>query len=143
MDILSTSHNRSADFYRQQTSSQNLENTFADMDQADMTDKELKAAALKFESYFINRMFTEMRRTINRDNSVIPESHAERIFTQMLDEQVSQTLAESGGIGIAQALYEQMRHANTGITLQQFLERQQSDAEQQYEQQYDQPKIEY
>lgn len=126
MDILSASNNRSADLYRQQMNSQNLENTFAYMDQENMTDEELKAAAVKFESYFVNRMLTEMRRTINRDSSIIPESHGERIFTQMLDEQVSQDIANAGGIGIAQALYEQMRHANTGITLQEFLARQQA-----------------
>jgi len=71
---------------------------------------EIREAAEKFESYFINLMFREMRRTTQNFNegSFIPQSHAERIFTEMLDEAVAEDAARAGGIGLADMIYRQM-----------------------------------
>ena len=75
----------------------------------------LRDAAEMFESFFLNMMFREMRRTSAHlnENAFIPKSHAERIFTEMMDEQVAEDAARAGGIGIADMIYRQMtRHLN-------------------------------
>ena len=82
----------------------------------EVSDDEMEAiryAAETFESYFIQMMFREMRRsseTLN-ENSFIPRSQAERIFTEMLDEETAISAAANGGIGLADMIYNQMtRH---------------------------------
>ncbi|MCL2500183.1 MAG: rod-binding protein [Defluviitaleaceae bacterium] len=72
---------------------------------------EIRNAAEMFESYFLQIMFREMRRTTLNENSFIPKSHAEEVFTEMMDEQVSKDAASAGGIGLADMIYKQMtRH---------------------------------
>jgi len=76
-----------------------------------MTYEELVAirnAAETFESYFIQIMLREMRRTIPDDGGLIPKSQAERIFTEMLDEEKSKEMARAGGIGLADVIVRQM-----------------------------------
>ena len=68
----------------------------------------IRAAAEEFESFFIQMMFREMRNTTLNENSFIPRSNAEQIFTDMLDEEVARQSASSGGIGIADMIYRQM-----------------------------------
>ncbi|MCL2203071.1 MAG: rod-binding protein [Defluviitaleaceae bacterium] len=71
----------------------------------------IRHAAEVFESYFIQMMFREMRKTTLNENSFIPKSHAEKIFTSMKDEEVSKQAAAAGGIGLADMIYRQMtRH---------------------------------
>ena len=71
----------------------------------------IREAAEMFESYFLQMMFREMRKTTLNENSFIPKSHAEKIFTDMMDEQVSKDAAAAGGIGLADMIYRQMtRH---------------------------------
>ena len=76
-----------------------------------VSDEEMQAikfAAETFESYFIQIMLREMRRTIPDDGGLIPKSQAERIFTEMLDEQKSKEMARAGGIGLAQVIVQQL-----------------------------------
>ena len=68
----------------------------------------IRSASIEFESYFIQTMFREMRRTLTSDeNSLIPRSHAEEIFQEMLDEQVARNAATVGGIGLADMIVRQ------------------------------------
>ena len=69
---------------------------------------QLKRAAIEMESWFINQMFQAMRRTVPEGEGMFEMSNAERIWRDMLDEQTSQNLAESGGLGLAASLYEQL-----------------------------------
>ena len=69
---------------------------------------QIRQAAEMFEAYFLQVMFREMRRTGIDDDGFVPKSHAERIFTEMLDEQVATQAASSGGFGLADMLYAQM-----------------------------------
>jgi flagellar protein FlgJ len=76
-----------------------------------MSAEELQAvhyAAETFESYFIQIMLREMRRTIPDEGGLIPKSQAERIFTEMLDEEKSKEMARAGGIGLADVIVRQM-----------------------------------
>ncbi|MCL2048139.1 MAG: rod-binding protein [Defluviitaleaceae bacterium] len=69
---------------------------------------QIRKAAEMFESYFLNQMFRQMR-TVNFDeDGFIPRGNAERIFTEMLDEVISDQAAKQGGVGLADMLYAQM-----------------------------------
>ena len=68
----------------------------------------IRDAAEAFESYFLQIMLREMRRTIPDDGGIIPRSQGERIFTEMLDEQKAIDMARAGGIGLGQMIIEQM-----------------------------------
>jgi len=73
-------------------------------------DKELLSACKEFESYFIQMMFREMRKTIDTSASLIPKSNAENIFQDMLDEEYAAAAAKNGrGIGLAEMMYKQMK----------------------------------
>jgi flagellar protein FlgJ len=72
-------------------------------------DKALREACETFESYFLHMMFKEMRKTSFDDRgSFIPKSNAEKIFTDMMDEENAKIAAKSGGIGLAEMMYTQI-----------------------------------
>ena len=81
-----------------------LQNTQAEQDYV-----AIRRAAVEFEAYFIQKMFREMRRTLQSDeNSLIPRSQAEEIFQDMLDEQVARNASSGpGGIGLADMIVRQ------------------------------------
>lgn len=71
--------------------------------------KKLWEACTDFESYFLQVMYKEMKKTVNSKDGVLPKSQAEQIFQDMLDEQTCENVAVSGnGIGLAQMLYKQL-----------------------------------
>jgi len=74
-------------------------------------------AAEAFESYFIQMMLTEMRRTIPDDKSFIPKSHAERIFTEMLDEEIAKEAARAGSFGLADTIVRQMTMESYAVNM--------------------------
>lgn len=74
-------------------------------------DAKLREACREFESYFINVMFREMRKTVDTSSSFIPVGYAENVFQEMLDEETSKNAAKSGGIGLADMMYRQMNRA--------------------------------
>ena len=84
-------------------------------DHTAMEEKELRNACEMFESYFLQMMFREMRKTSFDENGYIPKSFAEKTFIDMLDEEVSKSLAKSGGVGLAEQLYRQMTMYGAGI----------------------------
>jgi len=70
---------------------------------------QIRAAAEMFESYFLQQLFSAMRSTTGfNENSLIPQSNAERIFTEMLDEEMANSAAQQGGVGLADMIYRQM-----------------------------------
>ncbi|MCL2387060.1 MAG: rod-binding protein [Defluviitaleaceae bacterium] len=69
---------------------------------------QIREAAEMFESYFLNMMFRQMRSVNFDEDGFIPRGNAERIFTEMLDEVISDKAAEQGGFGLADMLYMQM-----------------------------------
>lgn len=75
-------------------------------------DVELKKACDDFESYFIQLMFKEMRKTVNEDQGIIKKSQGEKIFRDLLDEQTSKLLTANGGIGLSNMMYMQMKLNN-------------------------------
>ena len=68
----------------------------------------IREAAEAFESYFIHIMLREMRRTIPDEGGLIPRSQAEKIFTDMLDEELAKEAARGGGIGLSDVIVQQL-----------------------------------
>jgi len=78
--------------------------------------EELMEACKAFESFFLQMMFKEMRNTVpDNKGTMFERSNAERIFTGMLDEQVSIMAANAGGVGLAGFMFKQMSREEASI----------------------------
>src|ERR1700733_13323361 len=71
-------------------------------------DQKMMEAAKSFENQFIRQMISEMRKTVPKDE-VVPETMADDIFKNQLDDQYADTWTEKGGIGLADVIYEQLQ----------------------------------
>ena len=69
---------------------------------------ELKKACEGFESYFLQIMFREMRKTSLHVGDMFEKSNAEEIFEDMLFEEYSKISASRGGMGLADMMYKQL-----------------------------------
>jgi flagellar protein FlgJ len=67
----------------------------------------LKEACRGFESLFIRILLEEMRKTVTQ-SSVFGSRREEWYFTEMLDDSLADAMAESGGVGLADVLYDQL-----------------------------------
>ena len=65
-----------------------------------------KAAAQQFEGLFVNMLIKSMRATI--PSSGLNDSSAQKMYTGMLDQQLSQTIAQRG-IGLADMMVKQLK----------------------------------
>lgn len=74
---------------------------------ANLDDQELEKACRNFESLFVNYMLQEMRETLPEE-SLFGGGQAEKIYTGMLDTEVSKNISQQRGIGLAKMIYEQM-----------------------------------
>lgn len=81
-------------------------------------DDELKEACTEFESYFLNMMFKSMRKTVVSNGGIFGKSNAEKIFQDMLDEQMTDKMAKQGGIGLANMMYKQLSRQNNAIDIE-------------------------
>lgn len=70
-------------------------------------EKKIKESARQFESYFINTLFKEMRKTLPKTD-LLGDSNAKDIFEDMLYEQYAEELSKGGGIGLADMMTKQM-----------------------------------
>lgn len=68
-------------------------------------DKALKQAATQFEAVFMNMLLKSMRDTIPKDGAM--ESEATRMYTSILDQQLTQNMAGKG-IGLADLIVKQL-----------------------------------
>jgi peptidoglycan hydrolase FlgJ len=69
--------------------------------------QELERACHQFESLFVKYMLQSMRQTIP-ENELFGGGQAEKIYTEMLDDQVAQSISEKRGMGLAAMMYAQM-----------------------------------
>ncbi len=70
-----------------------------------------KAAKLRetcesFESIFIQKMWQQMRATLPQENPLV--GREEKFWQSMYDQEFSKKMAEGGGIGLADMMYEQL-----------------------------------
>jgi len=71
----------------------------------------LHTAATQLEGVFLDMLFSAMRDTVPKETIFGQESNAEDTFQTMLDEQRSQSVAQSGSMGIAKVLEEQLKRS--------------------------------
>jgi flagellar protein FlgJ len=71
--------------------------------------KRLHAATQQFEGVFLGMLFKEMRATVPQDSLFGKDSSSEETFTEMLDTQRAQQLAQTGAMGIGKIMEAQMR----------------------------------
>lgn len=108
--------NNMVDMAASQGSSVNTNNLKSKIDAATKgkDDEALKKACKEFETYFIDQMMKEMRKTLSEteEDSLIPKSKGEDMFTEMKDSEYSKKATEEGGIGLAKLMYEQLKRSN-------------------------------
>lgn len=73
---------------------------------SDLEDKELMEVCKSFETYFIEQMFKEMRKTVPESQE---KNEYQEYFGDMLYEEYSKEISKNGEMGLAQMLYESMK----------------------------------
>ncbi len=68
----------------------------------------LKEACQQFEAVFLHMMLQSMRATVPKSD-LFGADHGKEIFESMLDQKLSENMAEAGGTGLADMLYKQLR----------------------------------
>lgn len=77
-------------------------------------DGALKDVAKQFESIFINMMLKNMRSTNDTIGGGLFSSAQTKQYQEMMDSQMSQSIAQSGGIGLSEALIRQYQVQQQG-----------------------------
>lgn len=72
--------------------------------------KSLREACEAFESFFIEKLFKQMRSGTANDG-FIEKSNARATFEGMLDEQMSKEMSKAGGIGLADYMFDSLKRA--------------------------------
>lgn len=73
----------------------------------DVEDKELRKACQDFEAVFIGKLWNQMRKSI--PESDLLHSKQEKMYLSMFDRAFSEKMAENGGIGLQDMMYEQLK----------------------------------
>jgi len=68
--------------------------------------KQLRQACQSFEAVFISKMWQEMRNTVPKDGYT--KSKQEEMYLSMFDKDFAEKMAQAGGIGLADMIYEQL-----------------------------------
>jgi len=69
----------------------------------------LRQSTREFEALYINEMFKAMRKTIP-DGGLIEKDMSHDIYQEMLDMERARGASEGKGIGLANAMFEQLRY---------------------------------
>ena len=67
----------------------------------------LKKSSQEFETMFVMEMFKAMRKAVP-DGGLFEKSSATEMFTEMLDTETAKAATTGKGLGIAEAMYNQM-----------------------------------
>ncbi|NDU85641.1 MAG: hypothetical protein G3H99_03405 [Ferrovum sp.] len=73
-------------------------------------DKALPQVAKQFESVFLNMMMKSMRATI--PSGGLLDNQQTKVFTELLDKQMSQNIAQTHGLGLADMIVKQLSPAH-------------------------------
>lgn len=85
-------------------SSQALQNSIENA----KSDEELMEACKGFEQYFLEQIFKSMQATV--DKSEDEENEYTSMFNDMMVENYAKSAVDAQGYGVAQMLYESMKH---------------------------------
>lgn len=72
------------------------------------SEAELKLVAQNFESLFMQMLMKEMRNSVQK-SGLMGNSKGMEFFESMYDEQLTQKLASSGGLGLGQMIYNRLK----------------------------------
>lgn len=82
-------------------------------DLSDRSDKELLDACKQFEAYFLEQVFKEMSKTVQSSDETGVNGSLVSFFKDQTITSLAQDSTEKDGLGLAQMLYEQMKHNQT------------------------------
>ncbi len=68
----------------------------------------LKQAALDLEALFVGQVLSAMRRTVPEAEGLFQQGRGEKMFRDMLDGEMSQSIAAASDLGLANAIYTQL-----------------------------------
>ena len=85
-------------------------------DPSKATDDELMSVCKDFESYFVEQMFRAMQKMVPESSQEMSSStkQLQDYYKEQMTQSFAEQSTESGGLGIAQMLYEQMKR-NYGL----------------------------
>jgi flagellar protein FlgJ len=72
-------------------------------------DVKLKKTCKDMEAVFLSMMMADMRKTV--DKAKLVDDSKEDIMTSMLDDEMTKKMADAGGMGLADMLYQQLHIA--------------------------------
>jgi flagellar protein FlgJ len=70
-------------------------------------DPEINKVAQKFESIFLKELLKNMRKTVPK-SGFLNGGWTEEFYWDMLNQELSERMADVGGIGLAEMIYQQM-----------------------------------
>ncbi|EAX47463.1 hypothetical protein TcarDRAFT_1481 [Thermosinus carboxydivorans Nor1] len=76
----------------------------------DRDDQKLRQACRDMEAVFLNLLLSRMRSTVPQSGLV--DTSQEEIMRSLLDRELTSTMAQAGGIGLADMLYRQLTSEN-------------------------------
>lgn len=96
-------------------STSKLEETL-NSDLSEATEEELMDVCKDFEAYFIEQMFKAMQKMVPESEENVSSStrQLKDYYKEQMTQSYAEQASESGGLGIAQILYEQMKR-NYGL----------------------------
>ncbi len=103
-------NNQMSQFLSSSTKSTAQQNAFeALLDEAieKKDDTKLKTACQEFEGYYLQQLFTEMRKTVH-DSGLLEKSQGRDIYEDMLYEEYAKNMSKGQGLGISEMLYKQL-----------------------------------
>lgn len=68
----------------------------------------LRKSCREFEAIYIQEMYKAMRKTVP-DSGLFEKDMASELYKEMLDMEIAKTTAAGKGIGIGEAMYQQMK----------------------------------
>lgn len=80
---------------------------FSNMDFDNLTEEDIHDVAEQFESLFLTELFKSMRSTVP-ENDWLDSGMQNEVFEDMLYEEYALDAAESGGIGLADMIYDSL-----------------------------------
>ncbi|WP_154519611.1 rod-binding protein [Velocimicrobium porci] len=83
-----------------------LQDTLTNSDLSNADDEELMEVCKSFESYFVEQVFKEMKKTVHSSDD---DNEYMQYFGDMLTQTYSESVTDSGQLGLAQLLYESMK----------------------------------
>ena len=70
--------------------------------------RKLREATQQFEAFFVGYLLKEMRKSVGGEGGVLTPSQGEKIFRDMMDDELARTMSKTSQMGLADLLYEQL-----------------------------------